>query len=89
MATLIVGCGSRPTPVPSPERTVVWSWEPGACTTAYRLFEVGTDTQMKEVVVVTAPSYRTRMIPRKSVWVVSGVCDDQTQYFSAPVVMGE
>lgn len=89
MALLIVGCGSNPAPVPSNNKTVTWTWEPGTCTTAYRLFEVGSDTQMKEVALVILPRYQTRMQPRPSTWVVSGICADQTQYFSAPVVMGE
>ena len=89
MALLIVGCGSNPAPVPSPLKTVTWTWTPGSCMTQFRLFEVLPDTQHREVVVVTTPTYTAKMIPRKSVWIVSGVCEDQTQYFSSPVVMGE
>jgi len=82
MALLIVGCGSRPTPVPSTERTVTWTWEPGSCTKAYRLYEVMADTNTREVATVVVPRYVQRMTPRKSAWMVSGVCDDDTQYFS-------
>lgn len=88
MALLIVGCGSQPTPVPpSPLKTVTWTWQPGSCTTGYRLFEIMDDTNTREIIRVTQPVYSMKMVPRKSVWMVSGICEDETQYFSEPVVM--
>jgi len=89
MVLIAAGCSGGPSQPPLPpvlERTVIWTWEPGDCTTAYRLFEV-IDAQHRLVVEVTTPTYTTRMVPRRSVWIVSGVCDDGSQYFSEPALM--